>query len=175
MTREERNIKLKHLITCMKCEVSGKVCDDNCPTQYEAGNMGEIIENLEAISKMLEQEPCEDAISRDEFLKTIDTWDKFGCDADTKLVPYQDHYIPYIHYDDVVKCIKGMPSVTPQPKTGHWIENYAKDGCGELYSHWICSECGRSVGFNYADIEDVLSGYPYCHCGAKMTESEVEK
>lgn len=54
MTAEERNIKLKHLITCMKCEVSGKVCDENCPTQYEAGNMGEIIENLEAISEILE-------------------------------------------------------------------------------------------------------------------------
>lgn len=55
MTTEERNIKLKHLITCMKCEVSGKVCDENCPTQYEAGNMGEIVENLEAISEILEQ------------------------------------------------------------------------------------------------------------------------
>lgn len=64
---------------------------------------------------------CEDAISRDELLKAIDTWDKFGCDANTKLVPYQDHYIPYIHYDDVIKCIKGMPSVKPQPKSGHWI------------------------------------------------------
>ena len=55
MTLTERNQKLKHLITCMKCEVSGKVCDENCPTQYDAGNMGEIIENLEAISKILEQ------------------------------------------------------------------------------------------------------------------------
>lgn len=55
MTIEERNSKLKHLITCLKCEVSGKCCDDNCPIQYEAGNMGEIIENLEAISKVLEQ------------------------------------------------------------------------------------------------------------------------
>ncbi len=54
----------------------------------------------------LEQEPCEDCISRAELLKAIDTWDKFGCDANTKLVPYKDHYIPYIHYDDVVKCIK---------------------------------------------------------------------
>ena len=57
MTIEERNTKLKHLITCMKCETSGKCCNDNCPTQYEAGNMGEIIENLEAISKILEQQP----------------------------------------------------------------------------------------------------------------------
>lgn len=57
MTREERNDKLKHFIACLKCEVSGKCCNDNCSTQYDAGNMGEIIENLEAISKALEQEP----------------------------------------------------------------------------------------------------------------------
>ena len=54
MTIEERNNKLKHLITCMKCEVSGKCCDENCPTQYYAGNMGEVIENLEEISKIME-------------------------------------------------------------------------------------------------------------------------
>jgi hypothetical protein len=36
MTKEERVRKLRSLITCMKCEVSGKVCDDNCPTQYNA-------------------------------------------------------------------------------------------------------------------------------------------
>ena len=57
MTIAERNNKLKHFTTCLKCEVSGKCCDDNCSTQYDAGNMGEIIENLEAISKALEQEP----------------------------------------------------------------------------------------------------------------------
>lgn len=66
MTIEERNNKLKHLITCTKCEVSGKSCDENCPTQYDAGNMGEIIENLEAISKVLEQEsrwiPCSEKL-----------------------------------------------------------------------------------------------------------------
>ena len=62
MTREERNNKLKHFITCLKCEVSGKPCDDNCSIQYDAGNMGEIIENLEAISKALEQEPVLDKI-----------------------------------------------------------------------------------------------------------------
>ena len=65
--------------------------------------------------KMCEEETSGDLINRDELLKTIDTWDKFGCDADTKLVPYQDHYVPYIHYDDVVNCIKGMSPVNPQP------------------------------------------------------------
>ena len=54
MTIEERLKKLRCLITCMKCEVSGKSCDDNCPTQYDAGNMSKIIENLEEIVKVLE-------------------------------------------------------------------------------------------------------------------------
>ena len=62
MTIAERNNKLKHFITCLKCEVSGKCCDNNCSTQYDAGNMGEIIENLEAISKALEQESVLDKI-----------------------------------------------------------------------------------------------------------------
>ena len=62
MTIAERNNKLKYFITCLKCEVSGKCCDDNCSTQYDAGNMGEIIENLEAISKALEQESVLDKI-----------------------------------------------------------------------------------------------------------------
>lgn len=56
MTIEDRIKKLKSLITCMECELSGKGCDENCPTQYEAGNMGEIKENLEAISEILEKD-----------------------------------------------------------------------------------------------------------------------
>ena len=79
---------------------------------------GKVYEEHKAVLDILEQQPC-DAISREELLKAIDTWDKFGCDADTKLVRYQDHYVPYIHYDDVIKCIKGMPSVTQ--KSGKWI------------------------------------------------------
>ena len=60
-----------------------------------------------------------DLINRTELLKAIDTWDKFGCDADTRLIPVKDCYVPYIHYDDVVKCIKGMPSVAiPQEHDG---------------------------------------------------------
>ena len=75
-------------------------------------------EEIRAIhdGKVLEQEPCWDAISRQELLKAISTWDKFGCDADTKLVPYNNNYVAYIHYDDVINCIKGMPSVTTQPQ-----------------------------------------------------------
>ena len=133
--------------------------------------MPECKEALDMAIEALEQEPCEDAISREELLKTIDTWDKFGCDADTKLVPYQDHYIPYIHYDDVVKCIKGMPSVTSQePKTGHWIEKQEKEDC-EPFILWECSNCHNTV------LRGHFRKYSYCpNCGAKMVkphESEV--
>ena len=71
MTRDERNTKLKHFITCLKCEVGGRECDDNCPVQYEAGSMGEIIENLEAISKVLEQQTCENAVSRQAVIDAL--------------------------------------------------------------------------------------------------------
>ena len=62
MTREKISNRLKSFITCLKCEVSGKCCNDNCPTQYEAGNMGEIIENLEVILKVLEQGSIESVL-----------------------------------------------------------------------------------------------------------------
>ena len=145
MTREERNIKLKHLITCMKCEVSGKVCDDNCPTQYEAGNMGEIIENLEAISKMLEQEPCEDAISRQAVLDVIEREEFKG---------------------DAISEIEKLSSVIPQPKTGHW--NTYELAQGGINEKWLeCSECMWSNA--------LLIPRNYCpKCGARMIEKECD-
>lgn len=102
MTIEERNIKLKHYITCMKCEASGKVCDENCPTQYEAGNIGEIIENLEAISEILEQQPCEDAVSRQAVIKLL-SYDWANRPA-----------------HKAVESVRNLPSATPKEKTG-WI------------------------------------------------------
>ena len=50
-------------------------------------------------------------IDGDELLKAMDTWDKFGVDANTKVVPVKDCYVPYVHYDDMIKAVKGMPTV----------------------------------------------------------------
>ena len=140
--------------------------------RFVADNAG--LSTLEAIEKaynmgLCKQEPCEDAISRDELLKAIDTWDKFGCDANTKLVPYQDHYIPYIHYDDVIKCIKGMPPITPQPKIGQWVlQPSNKDQDERDFIWWKCSECGQVI---FSESErDRREFHAFCgRCGAKMT------
>ena len=123
------------------------------------------------IDKYAEQEPCDDAISREELLKAIDTWDKFGCNADTKLVPYQDHYIPYIHYDDVVKCIKGMPSVRPKPtECGDVV---SRQGCkviepyeAEVITRGNCMMCGK----------ELTEGLFLCkECGEKARINELDK
>lgn len=56
-----------------------------------------------------------DTISRQAALEAMETWDKFGCDPDGKLVRYDDdkHYIPYVHYEDMVHAIKHMPPTQP--------------------------------------------------------------
>lgn len=48
-------------------------------------------------------------------MQAMDTWDKFGCDPDGKLVRYDDdkHYIPYVRYEDMVQAVKHMPSAQP--------------------------------------------------------------
>ncbi len=57
----------------------------------------------------------DDLIIRQATLNSVDTWDKFGCAPDGKLVRYDDnnHYVPYVHYDDIVHAIKHLPSVQP--------------------------------------------------------------
>ena len=57
-----------------------------------------------------------DYISRQQAINAMKTWDKFGCDPDGKLVRYDDdkHYIPYVHYEDMVHAIKHLPSAQPE-------------------------------------------------------------
>jgi len=94
------------------------------------------------------QEPT-DAISREELLKAIDTWDKFGYTETGCFVrePKGD-YVPYIHYDDVIKCIKGMPPVTQKSgkcKNCKYFEydSVAKvDGIPLIVAHEICNKWG---------------------------------
>ena len=165
MTILERNNKLKHFINCLKCEVSGKDCDVNCSTQYDAGNMGEIIENLEAISKALNQEPCEDCISRQALIEKATSWDKHFADSE-RCVSLTD--------------IQGAPPVTPQPKRGKWIvsdtkeEGYDIGGYKSWYIQIRCSNCH----FIKTAIEGHTAQYNFCPmCGARMDAemSEVQE
>lgn len=96
-----------------------------------------------------------DCISRQAALDAMDTWDKFGCGPDGKLVRYDDdnHYVPYVHYDDMVHVIKHLPSAQ---KKGHWMD----EG-----TNYACSECHRGCWVNSN----------YCPwCGADMRGEDNE-
>ena len=87
---------------------------------------------------------CEDAISRQAVLEPYQTLK----DSDTICIWL------------LRKNIEQIPSVTPKPKTGRWIDGK-------------CNRCGT-----HAPYWAMASGYylsEYCqHCGAKMAESEEE-
>lgn len=77
-----------------------------------------------------------DTISRQAALQAMDTWDKFGCGPDGKLVRYDDdnHYVPYVHYDDMVHTIKHLPPAQPDFNMVEKIDKAYDDGykCGYL-------------------------------------------
>lgn len=112
-----------------------------CKSKEAVANMNEIIEALEKI----DQEPCEDCISRESAL------DDAGLGE-------------FHRYDDYVKMrnyLKSLPSVTPQQKIGRWIYtgDYITDGMLK------CSKCGFE--------HDVSERFSYCpNCGANMQEEE---
>ena len=113
---------------------------------YKFGNMS--IEYLseedgkkmrEAI-KILEQEPCEDAISKSAVLDLISDYD--------------------LSMGQVVKSIHALPPVTPKQKTGKWIVHVDCEGktrCCE------CDQCGYKTG------KYTWKNPNFCeNCGAKM-------
>lgn len=115
----------------------------------------------------------EDCISRAELLKAIDKWDKFGVDDTNSLFRLDNlslpHYVPYIHYNDVVKAIKGMPSVQPKSMQVELEGNGYSDG--ELvYDYGKCPKCGWEFEYGEKDWEE-----PYCcHCGQRLKWFESE-
>lgn len=94
--------------------------------------------------KALKQEPCEDAISRQEAL---------GCCRNE-------------WEEEVEMRLKSLPPVNPQPKTGHWIN--VNEGKWNTIPAYKCSACGAN-----ADLRDWSGESPFCPwCGAKMIEPQ---
>ena len=148
-------------------------CWDNRLTQDEA---------LE-LCHILEQEPCEDTISRQKAIRLVKT----ECN------PYGKPTIDFESGKEVIKLLKQMLPVTPKPETVTEFADRCKE-CGARYgkmltektAHWIrwyeeiehdkyvehiprckCSECGKvydthlSLSINYCS-----------NCGRKMVEKE---
>ena len=96
-------------------------------------------EALEMAIKALEQEPCEDAISRqaaiNAAIEAADEWDGGGNRNREEII---------------AKALEQLPSVTPQPKMGKWIKDKCSI-CGEERAWYgqnppYCPDCGSYNG-----------------------------
>jgi hypothetical protein len=104
--------------------------------------------------KALEKEPCEDCISRQAVIDTIETdcsWDIFnewGSRTPTG--------------ECIINAIKSVPSVEPERKTGKWVH---------MVGWWECDQCHAE----YTDMPTCMGKviYEYCPmCGCRMKEVE---
>ena len=134
MTRQENILTLNEHLEHWKRLLSEKICDQD---------EGEkTIDALQNAIKALEQEACEDCISREETLKALmDEWTEY----DSELMDY------------LIEKVRKLPSVTAQPKMGQWIKN--AEEWQNVDPPYICSECGRA---------SLRQENFCCSCGADM-------
>jgi hypothetical protein len=135
MTREEK----KKAIDALKISAPVRVV-----TQEE---FNDYIHTLNKIMDWLEQEPCEDCISRQAVLDLLHSKFADGFDYDR-----------WWNSMTVLYAINKVPPVQPIRPKGKWI--YQE---GHFPVMWKCSECGMMWGLHT----------DYCPaCGAKMETEE---
>lgn len=112
LTKQEAAKKLKTL--CHACDRYPQ-CVNNDPICFKS---------LEMAIKALEQQPCEDAISRSEAIRVASG---------------------YCHWANIPKELAKLPSVTPQQKTGRWIVKKTGSGHDKKYIEKIKKEEGNNT------------------------------
>lgn len=115
-------------------------------------------EEIRAIhdGKALEQEPCDDCVSRQVVLEAIDDDNR------------NEHYSCFATNNDAEcfkQIIRELPSVSLQPKMGYWFIDERPESDREV----VCSNCDKPI-FKYHKL-DFDYRPKYCpNCGAKMSE-----
>lgn len=106
---------------------------------------------LKIIDKYAEQEPCDDAISRQAVLEKAINVPIAKVMTDELLEYCKVTYHKVVFVNDIDK----LPSVRPQEQTGKWIPGI----------NWKCNNCGF--------VDSGAHGFNYCpNCGAKMVEPQ---
>ena len=159
MTREGAVKILRKEIECLsheKCKdcVLEAVCDPiktPCNSEY--------IEIYEIAIQALEQEPCENAIKKEDVL-----------DAISRIGLHKSGTREVQAVAECLRAVEALTPVNPQPKTGHWIRWYEQKDFGlyiENIPHCKCSECGKEYDPHSSQF------IKYCNeCGARMVEPQ---
>lgn len=123
---------------------------------FFAETIADAVEALEELPPVNPQ-PCEDCISRIQAIKAMDELENEDIEAYGCLIPEG------FDGERARQAICMLPSIQPQPKTGHWI----KISPAGIYE---CSECGQNV------MTSDICAYKFCHgCGEKMQEVKYER
>ena len=126
-----------------------------------------------------------DLISCEALIEAINTYDKYACLPNCKLIPARNLEHPemfeiYIHLKDVIKAIDNAPTVDINTKlsvaylkgrrqgqseerpTGRWLRT------DDMYETLVCSKCDYDTG-------DYIR-YNFCpNCGSRMIERSEEE
>ena len=122
-------------------------------------------DNCEKIIKALEQEPCEDCISRAELLAKIDEERKHLLNLK---MDGAEHII--VHH--ARRIIEDMPSVTPQPKIGEWLEKEVNSD--KVIEEWQSARCSVCDKYHTTPYMYYFDNYKFCpNSGAKMEVEEI--
>ena len=154
MTNEQAMHMLKAKLECLKRETSGTDFDcnnsncDECSLNYEQGNMGEQKQALDMAIKALEQQPCEDAVSKADVKKYLSAPDVNG-----------DRVI----YEDDLDL---LPSVTPTQKWTPCSKGLPdpQDNGDKDFSDWV--QITINIGHPEPKDPYVTEGY-YCYSEQK--------
>ena len=145
-------------------------CDDTEVIEEHLANYQKCAERhkqfaewLKDYKRLLEQKPCDDAISRHSAIFLASDL-KQDLPDDERIV---DMVIAYnqgiLEYQTQLSL---LPPVNPQPKIGYWIQTEEKDDA-EPFILWECSECHKE----FRSVIHKVSNY--CpNCGVKMLNEE---
>ncbi len=153
MTRNAQDIidDMRNIVKPRIAEMLLKAKFEGCGKEDKAEFETEFEMILTLAEKALEQEPCDDCVSRAYIESIVEELENICANGDE-------------HILDLLANIKNAPPVTPQPKIGHWIEEINDY---EEITHWHCSNCYGDSGFI------TTCKWDYCpNCGAKMQEVE---
>jgi DNA-directed RNA polymerase subunit RPC12/RpoP len=120
----------------------------------------DMTEVFDLANKALEQEPCEDCISRQAVIDGINQY-------------FHDEYYQRTSIQDCMDCliedaIKPLQPVTPKPKMGHW-----KQYGDSWEDKFKCSECGKEQPKILCGKQIIGDWSDYCpNCGARMVEPQ---
>ena len=109
----------------------------------------------------------EDAISRQVVLDIVDSYSESQSNVEDVTQDIISDIVALLPVNPLAKDYNTI-YYTPQPKTGHWIEQIDyEENCRTL----ICSNCDRPALHD----EDSIWKHKFCpHCGAKMQDLQEE-